>query len=76
MSFIPLILINGGGSAVERGLKYFLIQACGSFLVLYRGVVVRFSSVPLRTVLFLSLVLKRGGGPFHRWLPIVSEGLK
>nr|ADA69801.1 NADH dehydrogenase subunit 2 [Sphaeroma serratum] len=75
LSFIPFILMGGGSPSVESGLKYFLVQACGSFLVLYIGMVLAFTSAALSSVLVLSLVLKSGGGPVHSWLPMVVEGL-
>lgn len=76
LSFIPILIMGGGGVAAERGLKYFLIQACGSFRVLFFGVVAEVFSLRFTRVLILSLVLKGGGGPLHGWLPIVVGGLR
>ena len=76
LSFIPLAIIRIGKREVEAGLKYFLVQACGSVVLVYRGVFIsnlRQSSVAL---IFLALALKLGLAPIHFWFPIVSEGLR
>ena len=84
LSFIPLI--NEGKKNLttsERSLKYFLIQAFASSILLF--------SIILRILIFnnnwiilnnfnellilSTLFLKSGAAPFHFWFPNVIEGL-
>nr|QEX96213.1 NADH dehydrogenase subunit 2 [Sphaeroma terebrans] len=75
LSFIPLIVMSSSSASVESGLKYFLVQACGSFVMLGSGVIFSSTSVSLISVLVLSLVLKSGGAPLHGWMPMVVSGM-
>nr|YP_010743785.1 NADH dehydrogenase subunit 2 [Helice tridens]WET30531.1 NADH dehydrogenase subunit 2 [Helice tridens] len=76
MSFIPLIALKMNPFFSEASLKYFLIQALGS--VLFISSAFLSLSSPLFSILsiFLALLLKLGGAPFHFWFPQVMEGLK
>lgn len=67
--------MGGDKSAIEAGLKYFLVQACGSLVVLQSGMILRFIDPLFSGVLVLRLVLKAGGAPLHGWLPMISAGL-
>nr|UGW52809.1 NADH dehydrogenase subunit 2 [Isocladus armatus] len=75
LSFIPLIMIAGDKGAIESGLKYFLVQACGSLVVLQAGLMLSFLDSVFLSVLVLALVLKAGGAPFHAWMPMIVTGL-
>nr|YP_010466951.1 NADH dehydrogenase subunit 2 [Hemigrapsus sinensis]UVF28723.1 NADH dehydrogenase subunit 2 [Hemigrapsus sinensis] len=76
MSFIPLIAFKKSSFFSEAALKYFLIQALGSTLFITSSFLfISFSTLSLFTI-FLSLLLKLGGAPFHFWFPQVMEGLK
>lgn len=74
MSFIPIITSKTNIYSSERALKYFLIQALGSAVLLI--------TVPL-TVIFISpvflvlraLILKVGAAPLHFWFPTVMQGI-
>nr|VFU78852.1 NADH dehydrogenase subunit 2 [Proasellus racovitzai] len=73
LSFLPLILFSSP-SGSEGGLKYFLVQATGSLLILHTS----FSWVLLPCPLmffFAPLVLKLGAAPLHFWLPEVTKTL-
>nr|YP_009343006.1 NADH dehydrogenase subunit 2 [Austropotamobius torrentium]APS87220.1 NADH dehydrogenase subunit 2 [Austropotamobius torrentium] len=74
MSFIPLISSSSNKYSSESALKYFLIQALASIVIIFSA------SFTLLThnfiMLFsLSLLLKLGAAPFYFWFPQVVEGL-
>uniref|UniRef100_A0AAU7YSS5 NADH-ubiquinone oxidoreductase chain 2 n=1 Tax=Potamanthus sp. 08HH02 TaxID=3126549 RepID=A0AAU7YSS5_9INSE len=82
LSFIPLMTQNNQFAA-EAALKYFLVQALASAMLLF-AVLVSFimtpsglSSLPYIILVPLSsaLFLKMGAAPFHFWFPGVMEGL-
>nr|YP_009912347.1 NADH dehydrogenase subunit 2 [Cyclograpsus intermedius]QLD96859.1 NADH dehydrogenase subunit 2 [Cyclograpsus intermedius] len=76
MSFIPLIALKMNPLFSEAALKYFLIQALGSVLFISSSFLfLSFSTFSL-LLIFLALLLKLGGAPFHFWFPQVMEGLK
>nr|QBB87166.1 NADH dehydrogenase subunit 2 [Helicana wuana] len=76
MSFIPLIALKMNSFFSEAALKYFLIQALGSVLFISSSFLfLSFSSFSMLSI-FLALLLKLGGAPFHFWFPQVMEGLK
>lgn len=76
LAFLPVVIVGRRSVSVEAGLKYFLVQACGSLVVLQAGAVLSSLGVVFTRVLVLALTLKSGGAPCHFWLPIVSEGLR
>nr|AQZ21916.1 NADH dehydrogenase subunit 2 [Solenocera alticarinata] len=69
LSFIPIISLKNNQYSSEAALKYFLIQALGSSIIILAASL---------TLLFLSiaLLLKAGAAPFHFWFPSVMEGLQ
>ena len=77
LSFIPLIICNINELEVEGSLKYFLVQALGSSLILfscfclinYHHVIPTYSLSTL--ILVFSFIIKIGIFPFHYWLPHV-----
>nr|YP_009863726.1 NADH dehydrogenase subunit 2 [Bottapotamon lingchuanense]QKE31057.1 NADH dehydrogenase subunit 2 [Bottapotamon lingchuanense] len=75
MSFIPLITIKMNYYFSESALKYFLIQALGSTLLIMSSCM--FMSFPQMSppLLLTSLFLKLGSAPFHFWFPQVMSGL-
>lgn len=81
LSFIPLIARGVNEIEVERSLKYFLVQALGSSLILFgcftlcRGPNAIFSSYIGDFILFFSILIKIGIFPFHYWLPHVIGGI-
>nr|QGT77257.1 NADH dehydrogenase subunit 2 [Somanniathelphusa bawangensis] len=75
MSFIPLISLKMNQFFSESALKYFLIQALGSSLLIFASCLL-FSLPLLSSPLLLStLLLKLGSAPFHFWFPQIMEGL-
>ena len=81
ISFIPIIInLENNKKRREAGIKYFLIQALASAIVifsslyyyLFRGYT--FSNVA-NVLMTLALCLKLGMAPFHFWFPEVLEGL-
>ena len=74
LSFIPLIFIKNNQYSSEAALKYFLIQALGSTVLLISAIMITIKinfSAPLST----ALLLKAGSAPFHFWFPPTLEGM-
>nr|QDR25234.1 NADH dehydrogenase subunit 2 [Metaplax longipes] len=76
MSFIPLIALKMNPLYSEASLKYFLIQALGSVMLISSSFLYLSLSFMSSVTIFLALLLKVGGAPFHWWFPQVMEGLK
>nr|YP_009558813.1 NADH dehydrogenase subunit 2 [Metaplax longipes]QBA83261.1 NADH dehydrogenase subunit 2 [Metaplax longipes] len=76
MSFIPLIALKMNPLYSEASLKYFLIQALGSVMLISSSFLYLSLSFMSSVTIFLALLLKIGGAPFHWWFPQVMEGLK
>nr|YP_010155757.1 NADH dehydrogenase subunit 2 [Conwentzia sinica]QQY84948.1 NADH dehydrogenase subunit 2 [Conwentzia sinica] len=76
LAFIPLINKNFNLLSTEASLKYFLVQALASSILLL-GMIFFMCNSNMNTNLIynLALLLKMGSAPFHFWLPSVSEGL-
>jgi len=72
LCFIPLLLFKTHRHR-EAAVKYFLIQACGSFILLAGGI--NLISYRVAIYLFISgaLLLKLGAAPLHFWYPLISE---
>nr|YP_010946973.1 NADH dehydrogenase subunit 2 [Symplocodes ridleyi]WGO57730.1 NADH dehydrogenase subunit 2 [Symplocodes ridleyi] len=82
LSFIPLMTSQENIYTTEASLKYFLIQALASTILLFAimsktMIENMFSMSPssLLTLLATPLFLKSGVAPFHWWFPSVMEGL-
>nr|YP_009255684.1 NADH dehydrogenase subunit 2 [Stygobromus indentatus]AND97092.1 NADH dehydrogenase subunit 2 [Stygobromus indentatus] len=75
LSFIPLML-NKNKYSSESALKYFLIQALASTVIL-ASAILGLIWLPIFSpmLLLLALLLKVGAAPFHQWLPATVEGL-
>nr|UPX88434.1 NADH dehydrogenase subunit 2 [Exorista larvarum] len=80
LSFIPLMSDNKLMSS-ESSLKYFLIQALASSVLLFSIILFLLNSNKINSnylmemMIFSSLLLKSGSAPFHFWFPNVMEGL-
>nr|QBF01178.1 NADH dehydrogenase subunit 2 [Stegana euryphylla] len=83
LSFIPLMSDNNNLMSTEASLKYFLVQAMASTVLLF-GIVlslmknnlsyeINLSYITL--IILSSLLLKSGAAPFHFWFPNIMEGL-
>nr|WGO57470.1 NADH dehydrogenase subunit 2 [Perisphaerus sp. 3 ZQW-2023b] len=82
LSFIPLMSNDNNILSTEASLKYFLIQALASSILLFliisssfnENMFLMYSSLS-KTFLVTPLLLKSGVAPMHWWFPSVMEGL-
>nr|UOU85019.1 NADH dehydrogenase subunit 2 [Ephemera danica] len=83
LSFIPLMTQNNKFSA-EAALKYFLVQALASSILLFATIILYSMNSFMITnyhltnptlILNMALLIKLGAAPFHFWFPGVMEGL-
>jgi len=80
ISMLPLILIGATRHIVEAAIKYFLIQALASIILIISATLrVSFSSsLKIRTtetLIFLALLLKAGIPPLHYWFPNIINNI-
>nr|AOY39721.1 NADH dehydrogenase subunit 2 [Scolytinae sp. BMNH 1043031] len=81
LSFLPLMKSFKNKYSTEAMLKYFIIQALASSLVLtatllFLNFKLLMSNLPLIPSFFMNsaLLMKMGAAPFHFWLPEVTSG--
>nr|YP_006883536.1 NADH dehydrogenase subunit 2 [Alvinocaris chelys]AFO37820.1 NADH dehydrogenase subunit 2 [Alvinocaris chelys] len=75
LSFIPIISSKFNQYSAEASLKYFLIQALGSAIILASAPsFLLFESSP-NLLICSALLLKMGAAPVHFWFPSVMEGI-
>nr|YP_026014.1 NADH dehydrogenase subunit 2 [Pollicipes polymerus]AAS00855.1 NADH dehydrogenase subunit 2 [Pollicipes polymerus] len=81
MAFIPMIInLEFNKKSTEAAIKYFLIQALASAMVIFAVMLFFvfnsfFSSVAPKIFMSIALCTKLGMAPFHFWFPEVLEGL-
>nr|YP_009349961.1 NADH dehydrogenase subunit 2 [Phyllomimus sinicus]AQM40135.1 NADH dehydrogenase subunit 2 [Phyllomimus sinicus] len=83
LSFIPIIMNSKNPMSTEAALKYFLIQAFASSILLFSFTLTQLTNntdIIYQTNMFMllmqsSLLLKMGTAPFHFWFPGTMEGL-
>nr|YP_010946765.1 NADH dehydrogenase subunit 2 [Pseudoglomeris montshadskii]WGO57522.1 NADH dehydrogenase subunit 2 [Pseudoglomeris montshadskii] len=82
LSFIPLMSNENNMLTTEASLKYFLIQALASSILLFLIISSSFNENMftmylslMKTFLVTPLLLKSGVAPMHWWFPSVMEGL-
>nr|YP_010713868.1 NADH dehydrogenase subunit 2 [Atyopsis gabonensis]WDD39088.1 NADH dehydrogenase subunit 2 [Atyopsis gabonensis] len=76
LSFIPLLSASKSNQySSESSLKYFLIQALGSSLILAMAPSTLFMHEGPSLVITMALLLKMGAAPFHFWFPPVVQGI-
>nr|YP_009974966.1 NADH dehydrogenase subunit 2 [Platynereis massiliensis]QNJ33940.1 NADH dehydrogenase subunit 2 [Platynereis massiliensis] len=81
LSFIPLIASTQSFQETEASVKYFIIQAIGSGLMLMAGVMSMLNSLGPSTkyitsfMFLLSMVMKLGMAPCHQWLPHIMSSM-
>lgn len=75
ISFIPLIATKINPYSSEAALKYFLIQALASTLIILSRCLIIHISTFTSIIILIALLLKLGAAPFHFWFPQVIEGL-
>nr|QFQ01318.1 NADH dehydrogenase subunit 2 [Paralebbeus jiaolongi] len=76
LSFIPLIASTSNIYSSESALKYFLIQALGSALILAAAPSMVLLKTLSLTPIILALLIKMGAAPFHFWFPSVMQGIQ
>ena len=82
LSIVPLILSAHDINQRESTIKYFLIQAVGSALILIRAIsyfYTPFSFISSREscmIIISGLIIKLGVAPLHYWFPQVIRGLR
>nr|YP_009512594.1 NADH dehydrogenase subunit 2 [Gennadas parvus]AXJ93160.1 NADH dehydrogenase subunit 2 [Gennadas parvus] len=76
LSFIPLISTKNNQYSSEAALKYFLIQALGSSVIILAASLVLTTISSAKFLMVVALLLKSGAAPFHFWFPSVMEGLQ
>nr|WGO58146.1 NADH dehydrogenase subunit 2 [Sorineuchora shanensis] len=84
LSFIPLMSNNENILTTEASMKYFLVQALASsiliFIVMLNLIMEEMNKlmnnvIQLNMIMSLPLMLKMGVAPLHWWFPSVMEGL-
>nr|WFP43279.1 NADH dehydrogenase subunit 2 [Hemigyrus spinosus spinosus] len=84
LSFIPLTTQSKNPLTAEASLKYFLIQAFASSLLLFSFILMQlvtnmnpliYQEQLFTMIMLSSLLLKAGAAPFHFWLPGTMEGM-
>nr|ALA08470.1 NADH dehydrogenase subunit 2 [Dynomene pilumnoides] len=75
MSFIPLISSKLTSSSSEVALKYFLIQALGSSIIILSSSLLLTYINSAAPLILTAILLKLGSAPFHFWFPQIMEGL-
>nr|QBF00326.1 NADH dehydrogenase subunit 2 [Stegana wanglei] len=83
LSFIPLMSDNNNLMSTEASLKYFLIQALASSVLLFAVIILMMKNILnfemnhlySSSIIMSSLLLKSGAAPFHFWFPNIMEGL-
>ena len=75
VSFIPLMLVKGNKYRSEARVKYFLIQAFASVLIMMGALLKVCDWALAEQLLAGGVLLKIGAAPFHQWLPSLVEGV-
>nr|QBF01184.1 NADH dehydrogenase subunit 2 [Stegana planiceps] len=83
LSFIPLMSDNNNLMSTEASLKYFLVQAMASTVLLFAIILTMMKNninyeinvSYISMIILSSLLLKSGAAPFHFWFPNIMEGL-
>nr|YP_010946271.1 NADH dehydrogenase subunit 2 [Allacta hainanensis]WGO56989.1 NADH dehydrogenase subunit 2 [Allacta hainanensis] len=79
LSFIPIMNNAENIYTTEASMKYFLIQALSSsmllFMILMTFIEMFNMSIRIDMLNMIPLMLKSGVSPFHWWFPVVMEGL-
>lgn len=81
LSFIPLVARSQILQETEARVKYFIIQAVGSGLILTAGIIstnplTNFSFSPtIITIFIIRIAVKLGIAPCHQWLPHVISSI-
>nr|AMM04559.1 NADH dehydrogenase subunit 2 [Nilssonia formosa] len=84
LAIIPLIAKQHHPRAIEASIKYFLIQASASSLLLFAIInntwnlgqfnITQLNNTMSSTIMTTALAMKLGLAPFHYWLPEILQG--
>nr|QHT64976.1 NADH dehydrogenase subunit 2 [Pseudonereis variegata] len=81
LSFIPIMASSSLLQETEASVKYFIVQAIGSGLMLTAGIMSlnpitthKYAAIP-SIIFMLSMLIKLGAAPCHQWLPHVMSSL-
>nr|YP_009520485.1 NADH dehydrogenase subunit 2 [Nilssonia nigricans]AUZ97260.1 NADH dehydrogenase subunit 2 [Nilssonia nigricans] len=84
LAIIPLIAKQHHPRAIEASIKYFLIQASASSLLLFAIInnawnlgqfnITQLTNTMSSTMMTTALAMKLGLAPFHYWLPEILQG--
>nr|ALO77214.1 NADH deshydrogenase subunit 2 [Glaresis sp. GLA01] len=81
LSIIPIISSTSNSFKSESALKYFVVQAMASMILLMSIILMSninqfiFSKMSLTIMINSTLLTKMGAAPFHFWFPEIMEGL-
>uniref|UniRef100_A0AAU6MX22 NADH-ubiquinone oxidoreductase chain 2 n=1 Tax=Xenogryllus maniema TaxID=3120009 RepID=A0AAU6MX22_9ORTH len=80
LAFIPLLTSKNNILSTEASMKYFIVQALASSLLITTLIVSNITPTFLNMTIFqmlmsFTLLMKMGAAPFHMWFPSVMEGL-
>nr|WOR81148.1 NADH dehydrogenase subunit 2 [Micraspides sp.] len=75
ISFIPLIVSKNNQYSSEATLKYFLVQALASSVILVSAIMINMNFKIQPMLIMLALLMKTGVAPFHFWFPTIMEGI-
>ena len=76
LSFIPIILINKNIYSLEASIKYFLIQALRSRILLICSISIWYLWINnniIITLIIIRIIIKLGAAPLHFWFPEVIK---
>nr|UBU97855.1 NADH dehydrogenase subunit 2 [Gryllus bimaculatus] len=79
LAFIPLMSSKDNMMSTEAAMKYFIIQAMASSMlltfVMLDNILLILNKNLINSAISITLFLKMGAAPFHMWFPSVMEGL-
>nr|YP_010760818.1 NADH dehydrogenase subunit 2 [Nysius graminicola]WEY35857.1 NADH dehydrogenase subunit 2 [Nysius graminicola] len=82
MAFIPLISKSKNKKSSQAMITYFLVQSISSIIFLFSILISKFIVISpnfmnetLNLLMMISLLIKLGAAPFHKWLPEMMTNL-
>nr|YP_009349805.1 NADH dehydrogenase subunit 2 [Loxoblemmus doenitzi]APD14908.1 NADH dehydrogenase subunit 2 [Loxoblemmus doenitzi]AQM39928.1 NADH dehydrogenase subunit 2 [Loxoblemmus doenitzi] len=79
LAFIPLMSSKDSMMSTEASMKYFIVQAMASSMLLTLTIsnfmFTFITSELMNSIIATTLLIKMGAAPFHMWFPSVMEGL-
>nr|YP_010248504.1 NADH dehydrogenase subunit 2 [Turanogryllus eous]QTK22268.1 NADH dehydrogenase subunit 2 [Turanogryllus eous] len=79
LAFIPLMSTKNNMMSSEATMKYFIIQAMASSmlltLIIMNSMLLNLNNMIMNSIISTTLLMKMGAAPFHMWFPTVMEGL-